>query len=629
MRMKYFFDRFAARPRRLLLIPLCVTILIAGISTQAAIQLRTVATGLSAPIYATGAGDSSGRLFIVEQAGRIRILVGSTLVATPFLDIRSRVRFGGEMGLLGLAFHPRYGENGRFFVNYTRTGAAGLETVIAEYAVSAGNANMAATDSERILLTYSQPFENHNGGMVAFGPDGFLYIASGDGGAGGDPQGNGQNLSSLLGKTLRIDIDSATPYGIPPDNPFAASPGRDEIFAYGLRNPWRFSFDRAGGDRAGGRLFAGDVGQDALEEIDIIVKGGNYGWNRMEGRRCYSPSTNCNRDGLALPIHEYGRSDGASVTGGYVYRGASVPSLFGKYVFADFVTGRIWALSELSTGAWRNEELLRSGLNISSFGEDDQGELYLNDYSGTVRQIISDGREPRMNAVGPVNAASFLLGDIAPGEILTLFGSGLGPAQGLGAQLDGQGRISRVVAESRIWFDEFAAPLYYTQSDQVNAQVPCGISGRVRVMVQTEYQNALSNPFTAKVAAAAPGLFTLTEGRGPGAILNSDLSVNSAARPAARGSEIVLYATGEGQTQPASVEGVLAQSPFPAPVLPVAVRIGGAPATVRFAGAAPGFAGLLQINVVVPANITIGSSVPVELQIGGFASQPGVTVAIN
>ncbi len=621
--MKHFPERVTIRPVAPLLM-LCALLLGACSSARAAIQLRTVATSLSAPIYVTGAGDGSGRLFIVEQAGRIRILSGGTLNATPFLDIRSRVRFGGEMGLLGLAFHPRYGENGRFFVNYTRIGAAGLETVIAEFAMTPGNSNVASAESERILLTYSQPFENHNGGMVAFGPDGLLYIASGDGGSGGDPQGNAQNTGNLLGKILRIDIDSATPYGIPPDNPFVALPGRDEIFAYGLRNPWRFSFDRMGG-----RLFAGDVGQGAFEEIDIIVKGGNYGWNRMEGTRCYSPSTNCNRDGLTLPIHEYGRSDGASVTGGYVYRGASVPSLFGKYVFADFVTGRIWALSELSTGAWRNEELLRSGLNISSFGEDDQGELYLTDYNGTVRQIISDGREPRMNAVGPVNAASFLLGDIAPGEIITLFGSGLGPAQGLGAQLDGQGRISRLVAESRIWFDEFAAPLFYTQSDQVNAQVPYGIEGRARVMVQTEYQNALSNLFTANLAAAAPGLFTLTEGRGPGAILNSDLSVNSAARPAPRGSEIVLYATGEGQTQPASVEGALAQLPFPAPVLPVAVRIGGAPATVRFAGAAPGFAGLLQINVVVPANITPSSSVPVELQIGGFAGQPGVTVAIN
>ena len=235
---------------------------LAACSGRAAIGLQTVAGGLVNPLYVTSAGDGSGRLFIVEQAGRIRILAAGAIQATPFLDMRTRVRSGGETGLLGLAFHPDYRNNGRFFVNYTRNGPTGLETVIAEFSVSGSNANLAVVQSERFLLTFSQPFTNHNGGMLAFGPDGFLYIATGDGGSGGDPQGNGQSLNTLLGKILRIDVDSGTPYGIPADNPLLGQPGRDEIFAYGLRNPWRFSFDRQTG-----RLFAGGGGRKPHQEI--------------------------------------------------------------------------------------------------------------------------------------------------------------------------------------------------------------------------------------------------------------------------------------------------------------------------------------------------------------------------
>jgi uncharacterized protein (TIGR03437 family) len=610
--------------RCLLLALTLVMTLVMATAARAALQLRTVATGLVSPVLAIGAGDGSGRLFIVEQAGRIRVLANGALLPAAFLDIRARVRSGGEMGLLGLAFHPRFAENGRLFVNYTRTSAAGLETVIAEFSVPAASPNSADVASERTLLTYGQPFDNHNGGMIAFGPDGYLYIASGDGGAGGDPQGHGQNLTSLLGKMLRIDVDRELPYAIPETNPFVGVPGLDEIFAYGLRNPWRFSFDRLTG-----RLFAGDVGQDMLEEIDIIVRGGNYGWNRMEGSACYSPRANCNRDGLVLPIYDYGRTAGASVTGGYVYRGAAIPWLQGKYVYGDFVTGRIWALSELSTGAWRNEELLDTPFNVSSFGEDDSGELYVLDYSGSLRQLSSDGREPRLFTQGIVNAASFVYSPVAPGEIVSLFGANMGPATAVGATLDAQGRIAREAAGTRVWFDEITAPLFYTQAGQINAQVPYGIAGHQQVMVQVQTGGTLSNVTLVPVAAAAPGLFALSGGRGPGAILNSDLALNSAARPAARGSEVVLYATGEGLTTPAAAEGQLAAPPLPVPQLPVSVRIGGVIATVRFAGLAPGFAGLLQINVVVPANTATGPAVPVELQVGPNHAPTGITLAIN
>jgi uncharacterized protein (TIGR03437 family) len=439
--------------------------------------------------------------------------------------------------------------------------------------------------------------------MVAFGPDGFLYIATGDGGSGGDPQGNGQNLNTLLGKILRIDVDSGTPYAIPPDNPLANSPGRDEIWAYGLRNPWRFSFDRETG-----RLIAGDVGQNRREEIDIIERGGNYGWNIMEGNLCFSPAANCNQSGLALPIHDYDRSQGNSVTGGYTYRGTQVPSLVGKYLFSDFGSGRLWALSETSDHLWRHEQLLATGLNVSSFGEDESGELYLVDYGGTVRHIVSDGAEPIVSLGGVVNAASFRNGPVAPGEIVAVFGAGLGPAELVGAQLDELGRLGALLGQTRVWFDGWPAPLYAAQSDQVNAQVPYGVEGKDSSVMQVQVGGALSNPVRLDVAASAPGVFALAGGRGPGAILNQNLSLNSSSNPAGRGSIVVLFATGEGQTNPPGVDGRLSEFPYPTPQLSVSLLIGGVSAPIQFAGMAPGFAGLLQVNAVVPQNVSPGNA---------------------
>ncbi|MFZ5660181.1 MAG: PQQ-dependent sugar dehydrogenase [Pseudomonadota bacterium] len=369
-------DRAArwGRPGYALLGLLCLAPMAAAQETPR-LGLEAVATrGLQSPVYVTHAGDGSGRLFILEQPGRIRIVQQGRLLPTPFLDITKQVRAGGEQGLLGLAFHPKYRQNGRYFINYTR--APDGATVVAEYRVS-DEANVSATE-ERRLLVVPQPYPNHNGGMIEFGPDGFLYIALGDGGAGGDPGNRAQNRRELLGKLLRIDVDRGKPYGIPADNPFARGGGRAEIFAYGLRNPWRFSFDRKTG-----QLWAADVGQDAWEEIDVIKRGGNYGWRIMEGKHCFPPRRGCSQAGLQLPVAEYGHEKGrCSITGGYVYRGSRVPALTGIYLYADYCSGEIFGLRD-----GRQRVLLPTKLRITSFGQDEQGEVYVVGHEGTVHRL--------------------------------------------------------------------------------------------------------------------------------------------------------------------------------------------------------------------------------------------------
>ncbi len=345
------------------------------------VELEQVASGLTMPLGLTHAGDGSGRLFILQQGGRVLIHDGSALSPEPFLDLTSVVSCCGERGLLGLAFHPDYRRNGRLFVNYTEGG----ETVISELSVSA-DPNRADAGSERELLRFAQPFSNHNGGHLAFGPDGFLYIASGDGGSGGDPQNNGQSLGTLLGKILRIDVDRGAPYGIPPGNPFAAGGGADEIWAYGLRNPWRFSFDRKTGD-----LYIGDVGQNRIEEIDFqrASSGGgeNYGWRRMEGAQCFEPAAGCDDGTLTLPVLQYDHGQGCSVTAGFRYRGPEADTLPRFFVFGDFCSGRIWGGRADRAGNWRMRLLRDTNLAISSFGEDQSGHLYVVDYGGAVYRL--------------------------------------------------------------------------------------------------------------------------------------------------------------------------------------------------------------------------------------------------
>jgi len=357
------------------------------VSGQPALRVDLVVSGLERPVDLQTPGDRS-RLFVLEQRGRIRLLRGRTLVATPFLDITDRVGSGGsEQGLLGLAFHPRFPENGRFFVNYTdRRG----DTHIAEFRAAA-SADTADPGTERTILTQDQPFSNHNGGQLAFGSDGFLYIGLGDGGSGGDPLGSGQDLGSLLGKLLRIDVDAAQPYGVPGSNPFLSRTGaRPEIWALGLRNPWRFAFDRLTGD-----LFIGDVGQGAVEEVDAEPaprRGGqNYGWNFTEGSRCFSPSSGCPTAGITFPVLEYGHGDGCSITGGVVYRGCRMPGYAGTYFYGDFCTGFVRSFrleGGRATDARDFTSQVGTRRNLAAFGLDAEGEVYLLELSGSVYQIV-------------------------------------------------------------------------------------------------------------------------------------------------------------------------------------------------------------------------------------------------
>jgi glucose/arabinose dehydrogenase len=346
-----------------------------------AIRLQLAASGLTAPLDLEQPNDGTGRLFVVEQGGAIKILQNGALLPQPFLNISNKVIFQGEMGLLGLTFHPAFQTNRKFYVNYVRNAGGQFQSVIAEYLVSATNPNQSDPASGRILLTVNQVsnFTNHKAGQLAFGPDGFLYFGLGDGGGGGDPFGHGQNTQILLGKMMRIDVNStsaSTPYAIPADNPFAAGGGLPEIYAVGFRNPWRFSFDRSSG-----RLFVADVGQDRFEEIDIVQRGGNYGWNTMEGLHCFNPPSGCNMAGLQLPIVEISHPEAEAVIGGFVYHGSMIPGLQNMYIFGD-LSGKIWSLTESPAGTFTRALLLNPGFNISSFGQDAAGELYVVDISG-------------------------------------------------------------------------------------------------------------------------------------------------------------------------------------------------------------------------------------------------------
>ncbi len=353
----------------------------------AIVRLAEVASGLTMPLYLTAPTGDSERLFIVEQGGTIRIVKSGTLLPDAFLDISSLISAGGERGLLGLAFAPDYATSGRFAVHYTDVAG---NTRVSTFVRSAEDPDRADPASEQLVLAAEQPFENHNGGQLLFGPDGYLYLGLGDGGSGGDPLGNGQNLTEPLGSILRLDIGAA-PYAVPPDNPFAGRTDvRPEIWSYGLRNPWRFSFDRLNGD-----LYIGDVGQSAWEEIDVALaaqgagKAANFGWNIMEGKHCYGDAA-CAQTGLTLPVLEYDHGQGCSVTGGYVYRGSAIPGIQGQYFYADYCGGWVRSL-RYQAGAAVDEfqwPALAPGGPVTSFGEDAAGELYVLSADGRVFRFV-------------------------------------------------------------------------------------------------------------------------------------------------------------------------------------------------------------------------------------------------
>lgn len=350
-----------------------------------ALRLALLSDQLDQPLFVTAPPGDASRLFVLEQTGAIRVLRDGVLRAEPFASLGDRISCCGERGLLGLAFHPDYAANGRLFVHYTNTSG---DTEVVELARSA-DPDRAEAEPVRLFFTVDQPFPNHNGGMLAFGPDGFLYVGLGDGGAAGDPLDNAQSLGTKLGKILRIDVDS---YPTPP--PGNVPGGDPDVWQYGLRNPWRFTFDRATGD-----LYVGDVGQNTLEEIDVVpagVGGRNFGWNVMEGSQCFAPPTACDTTGLTLPVVEYGRDTGCSVTGGYVYRGSAVPGLAGRYLYGDYCSNRVFSF-RWEDGVVRDPRELTDDLDpegriqgLTSFGEDAGGELYVVSQSGSLFRVEAE-----------------------------------------------------------------------------------------------------------------------------------------------------------------------------------------------------------------------------------------------
>lgn len=355
------------------------------------VGFEPVAEGFAQPLDVADANDDSGRLFVVEKGGTIRIIADDAVVETPYLDSTDRVGSdGSEQGLLGLAFAPNHAESGLFYVNYTDVNG---NTVVSRFAVT-DDPNVADPGSEEVILQQEQPYPNHNGGELAFGPDNYLYIGLGDGGSGGDPQGNAQRLNTWLGKILRIEVDpeyvpEGEAYGIPEDNPFLDEENAlPEIWAFGLRNPWRFSFDRMTGD-----VWIADVGQNQIEEVNYVpidaMAGLNFGWNPTEGSSCYI-GADCDTTGFTLPVLEYTHDEGGcSVTGGYVYRGEEMPDLDGTYLFADYCSGFLWGGGQDASGEWVMSDPIETGMGISGFGEDDAGNVYLTDLNGGGVYLVS------------------------------------------------------------------------------------------------------------------------------------------------------------------------------------------------------------------------------------------------
>lgn len=591
-------------------------------SAQTTIQLQQLASGLSKPVLLTSARDGSNRLFIVEQTGRILVTTPGAPApsSTPFLDLTAKILTGDERGLLGLAFHPQFNNNRRFFVNYTRrTDGA---TVISEFKVSIGNANIADFD-EKILLTIPQPFANHNGGMIGFGPDGFLYIGMGDGGSANDPGNRAQNIEELLGKILRIDVDApngSVPYSSPPSNPFfGATPGRDEIHSIGWRNPWRWSFDRATGE-----LYVGDVGQGVVEEVDIAKLGGNYGWRIWEGSRCTNNDPGaCASSGFISPIYEYTHQGGrCSVTGGYVYRGSRGSLPMGSYIFGDYCTGEIFLREN---GAVRT--LLDTPYNISSFGEDETGEIYVVNLGGAIYRVTNPNAPA--DPVASVSAASFRAGNPLSSESITAaFGTNLAVvtqvniATPLPTNLGG----TQVIVKDSAGIER-AAPLFFVSPNQINYLIPANTALGNATVTVTSWSGAVSRG-TVQINPFAPGLFSANaSGRGVAAAVIERVKANGtrSTEPVAQFDQVL------NQFVPVPIDLGAADDQvflvlfgsgfrFRSALTAVSVTIGGTPAEVTFAGAQGDFVGLDQVNVRIPRTLAGRGEVDVVLIADGQMS---------
>jgi uncharacterized protein (TIGR03437 family) len=557
-----------------------------------------VAGGFDSPVDIQTPRDGTWRLFVVEQGGRIKVIQDGEVLATPFLDITPKVRSGGERGLLGLGFPPGFAEKKHFYVNYTEgRGAPDLRTVVARYRVSADDPNRADPASEERILVVDQPFDNHNGGQLAFGPDGYLYAGLGDGGGANDPLRAAQNPQMLLGKMLRIDVESgAKPYAIPPGNPFAQGGGRPEIWALGLRNPWRYSFDRATGD-----LYIADVGQNRREEIDFepagSAGGANYGWPAVEGTLCNTPG--CNLAAYMAPVFDYTQNGAQSVTGGYVYRGEAHTSWQGAYFFADYISGRFWSLKRGGAG-WEGGEILRlEGWNVSTFGEDEGGEIYFARHRPQGRGEIwrlADERpvtKPRLI----VNSASGEAG-AAPGSRLNIYGWGVSNEAG---GRHAEGLTAEEVSGVRVWFDEIAAGvisvLNFGGREGVVVQAPLAIAGRGTVKVVIERSGNRGEAVEVEVRPAHPALYA---GLVPEAVA---------------GGEAALLGTGLGEVDG---EGRCA--------LAVETRIGERTAETKYCRASLDMAGVYEIGVRLPEGVA--GKVPVTISAGGVES-PAVLMRVR
>ena len=664
-----------------------------------------IARDLLRPIGITNAADGSGRLFINLQDGPIRIHDGTRLLKEPFLDITPRVGCCGESGLLGVAFHPDYETNGYFFLDYTDSSGGFGKTVISRFSVSGDNPNVADPDSEKVLLTFEQPHGTHNGGQLQFGPDGYLYIATGDGGSPNERGERSADLNSLFGKILRIDVNvddgSGPPYAIPPSNPFAGREGaREEIWAYGLRNPWRFSFDRETGD-----MFIGDVGANRVEEVNFQPAsssgGENYGWPMVEAVNCPLFPDACEDEALTKPIRYHRHDLGCSVIGGYRYRGVEVPRLSGVYVYGDYCSGRLFAVGQVE-GGWKELDrrvyrvvtdlvsptvsshyplsavaggatlklsvvgtnfvpglevqwnsnprptafIDNQHLRVTIFARDIAAEAsaeikVVNPrllggtapvFEFTVRP--APAAAPAVNSNGLVNAASFTAGTaVAPGMIASIFGSGLA----LDTESAPGQPLPNILGGTTVSLNGLRAPVFFASPGQLNVQIPWDLRSGRQASLTVRIGPHVSDVVRVAVSGFSPGLFTTgSTGAGQGAILISGTGSLAApagespnSRPVRKGEFLEIFANGLGRVTdaPASGEAAIA-NPLSETTATPEVSIGGAAANVLFAGLAPGFIGLYQVNVQVPAAAPSGDAVGVSLRIGGAESNL-VTIAVE